>query len=195
MTNEKNQSWWQTMPGILTALAGLVTAVAALIGVLNQSGMFGGEDGAEVPATAADVPQQSAPPPVVQPPVAQPPVVQQPVVQQPAIQQPVVEPPVEPSAETTDGWTIIGKTRSGDFFDLKLMVHDDSPAIGRRYDAVDDFRLVQKRPQGNADDGQVITLGMVRRGDSVEVLDLFIPTPSTETVPVWAKLRAVLDRR
>lgn len=195
MSNEKGQSWWQTMPGILTALAGLVTAIAALLGVLTQGGLLGRDDGSGLPETAAGVAQQSASPPAGQLPVAHPPVVQQSVVQQPAIQPPVVEPAVQPSAETTEGWTIIGKARGGDFFDLKLMVHGDAPAIGRRYDAADDFRLVQKRPQGNADDGQVITLGMVRRGDSVEVLDLFIPTPSTETVPVWAKLRAVLGRR
>jgi hypothetical protein len=35
---------------------------------------------------------------------------------------------------------------------------------------------------------------MVRRGDTVELLDLFVPVPSTKTVPVYAKLRAVLDR-
>ena len=183
------------MPGILTALAGLVTAFAALLGVLTQSGLLVRDDGSELPKTAAGVAQQLSSPPAGQPSVAHPPAVQQPVVQQPAVQQPVAGPAVQPSAETTEGWTIIGKARGGDFFDLKLMVHGDAPAIGRRYDAVEDFRLVQKRPQDHADDGQVITLGMVRRGDSVEVLDLYIPTPSTETVAVWAKLRAVLDRR
>ena len=78
--------------------------------------------------------------------------------------------------------------KRGKFFDLKLMVHGDSPAIGRSYDVVDSFRLVQKKAAG----GQaVITLGVVHRGDSVEVLDIEIE-PGTRKVPVYAKLRAVV---
>lgn len=113
----------------------------------------------------------------------------------PTTELPVNATPEHPSQQTTDGWTIIGKFKNGRFFDLNLMVHGDSPAIGRRYDAVEDFRLVSKRPKKDEDQGQVITLGMVRRGDSVEVLDLFTATPSTETVAVWAKLRTVLHDR
>jgi len=100
-----------------------------------------------------------------------------------------------PIEQTTDGWTVIGKTRSGKFFDLKLMVHGDSPAIGRNYDAVEDFRLIQKRLKEGEDLGQVVTLGMVHRGDTVEIVDLYIQVPSTEMVPVWGKLRAVLHER
>ncbi|MEH6628309.1 MAG: hypothetical protein V7739_17840 [Motiliproteus sp.] len=103
--------------------------------------------------------------------------------------------PSHPIQQTTDGWTIIGETRSGKFFDLKLMVHGDSPAIGRSYDAVEDFRLIQKRLKKGGDLGQVVTLGIVHRGDTVEVIDLYIPVPSTEMVPVWGKLRAVLHKR
>ncbi len=33
-------SWWQTLPGILTALAGLITAVAGLLLALHQIGVF-----------------------------------------------------------------------------------------------------------------------------------------------------------
>ena len=40
----------------------------------------------------------------------------------------------------------------------------------------------------------MIALGMVRRGDTVELLDLYVPVPSTKMVFVHAKLRAVLDR-
>ena len=94
--------------------------------------------------------------------------------------------------QTTDGWAIIGKTRRGKYFDLTLELHGDTPAIGRSHKAAEDFRLVQKRRKKGENLGQVITLGMVHRGDLVEILDLHIPTPSTETVFVWAKLRAVL---
>lgn len=98
----------------------------------------------------------------------------------------------EQTAQTTDGWAIIGKARQGDFFDLKLEVNGNTPAIGRTYKATMDFRLVQKRLKIGGAQEQVITLGMVHRGDSVEVLDLYVPTPSSKTVFVWAKLRAVL---
>ena len=72
------------------------------------------------------------------------------------------------------------------------MIDGGTPAIGRRYQVVNDFRLVAKGPQ-EPRGGQTVTLGMVRRGDTVEVLDLFVPTPSSETVLVHAKLRVVLS--
>ncbi|UTW13142.1 hypothetical protein [Marinobacterium rhizophilum] len=153
-------SWWQTLPGILTATGGLITAAATLIAVLNQSGMLGQVETRPAPEPAAE----NATSPLA-------------------------------SVQLTEGWSIIGKSKQGKFFDLKLMVHGDSPAIGRSYDVVDDFRLVHKRPVSGEDQGQVITLGMVHRGDSVKVLDLYIETPSTELVPVWAKLGAVLHAR
>ncbi len=34
---QKNQAWWQTMPGILTATAAIITAVTGLIAVLYQN--------------------------------------------------------------------------------------------------------------------------------------------------------------
>ena len=33
-------SWWHTLPGTLTALSGVVTAVAGLLVALNQTGVF-----------------------------------------------------------------------------------------------------------------------------------------------------------
>jgi hypothetical protein len=36
----KPQSWWQTLPGVLTAVAGIITAAAGLIVALNQAGVF-----------------------------------------------------------------------------------------------------------------------------------------------------------
>ena len=42
MTNDEKTkgSWWQTVPGILTALAGVFTAAAGLLAALNQTGLF-----------------------------------------------------------------------------------------------------------------------------------------------------------
>jgi hypothetical protein len=34
------QSWWQTVPGVLTALAGVIGAIAGLITVLTQTGFW-----------------------------------------------------------------------------------------------------------------------------------------------------------
>jgi len=36
----KSQSWWQTLPGILTAVAAILTASTGLILALNQAGVF-----------------------------------------------------------------------------------------------------------------------------------------------------------
>ena len=36
----KSQSWWQTLPGILTAVAGFITASTGLIVALNNMGVF-----------------------------------------------------------------------------------------------------------------------------------------------------------
>jgi len=44
-------SWWQTLPGVLTAVATAATAIAGLIGVLNQTGLIG--DGNEKKPAAA----------------------------------------------------------------------------------------------------------------------------------------------
>lgn len=45
-------SWWQTVPGILTALAGTITAVAGLLVVLHQVGLLGNKEKPAVPPTA-----------------------------------------------------------------------------------------------------------------------------------------------
>ncbi len=37
---EESKSWWQTLPGILTAVAGIITAVTGFLLAANQSGCF-----------------------------------------------------------------------------------------------------------------------------------------------------------
>jgi hypothetical protein len=37
-------SWWQTLPGALTALAGVIGAIAGLITVVNQTGLWAHKD-------------------------------------------------------------------------------------------------------------------------------------------------------
>lgn len=41
-SQKPKSSWWQTLPGVLTAAAATATAIAGLIGVLHQAGLFGG---------------------------------------------------------------------------------------------------------------------------------------------------------
>jgi hypothetical protein len=42
--DKAKSSWWQTLPGILTALAGIVTAAAGLLVTLHQIGLIGNKD-------------------------------------------------------------------------------------------------------------------------------------------------------
>lgn len=166
------KSFFTTLPGILTGLAALVTAVGGLLYALSEIGFIG-------PSGKDDI---------------QPPIV---VSNQPAAKTSTQSSTVSsttPTEPTTDGWAIIGKYQRGEFSDLKLMVHGDSPAIGRRYDVVDDFRLVQKHPDQKNRGEATITLGKVHRGDSVEIIDIKIP-PGFKMVSAWAKLRAVLHKR
>lgn len=168
----EHKSFFSTLPGILTGLAALITAMGGLIFALSETGVLTPSK-TEQPVTENNI--QKVTPNI-----------------QEHIQSNQVKHPLE---QTTDGWAIIGKVKGGKYSNLSLMVHGDSPAIGQRYDAVKDFRLVQKRSKSSRGSQQTITLGMVHRGDTVEVLDIFIPTPSTESVFVWAKLRAVLHKR
>ena len=48
-------SWWQTLPGVLTAVAAAVTAIAGLIGGLHQAGLLGGGDMKPTPAPTVQV--------------------------------------------------------------------------------------------------------------------------------------------
>lgn len=165
----KQKSFFLTIPGILSGIAAVVTAVVGLIYALSEIGVIESQGNKESQTVVV------APETVVVP------------------SPPVSVAPESPKEKTTDGWAIIGHYRKGKFSNLKLMVHGDSPAIGRRYDVVDDFRLVQKQLEENKGKA-VITLGMVHRGDSVEILDIEIE-PGTRKVAVWAKLRAVLHKR
>jgi hypothetical protein len=40
----KSQRWWQTVPGILTATAGIITAVVGLLVTLHQIGLLGNKE-------------------------------------------------------------------------------------------------------------------------------------------------------
>jgi hypothetical protein len=49
----KKQSFWTTVPGILTGLAAVITAVGGLLVVLSQTGLLGGPAGAPEEASGA----------------------------------------------------------------------------------------------------------------------------------------------
>ena len=54
----RSKSWWQTLPGILTAVAGAITAVTALVTALHQAGWLG-----RTPAPTATPPSSAGMPP------------------------------------------------------------------------------------------------------------------------------------
>lgn len=48
-------SWWQTLPGVLTAVAAAATAIAGLIGGLHQAGVLGRPDVKPTPVPTVQV--------------------------------------------------------------------------------------------------------------------------------------------
>ena len=40
MNTELKNSWWHTLPGLLTAIGGFITAIATLVTALYQAGIF-----------------------------------------------------------------------------------------------------------------------------------------------------------
>jgi hypothetical protein len=55
-SEKSERSWWQTLPGILTAIAGIITAITGLIVGLNQAGLFGPWPKGEESPTPISVP-------------------------------------------------------------------------------------------------------------------------------------------
>ena len=56
--SRKSTSWWQTLPGFLTALATILTAITGLAALLFQNGVFGGKG--DVAVRAQPSPQHYA---------------------------------------------------------------------------------------------------------------------------------------
>jgi len=59
---QKPQKWWQTLPGVLTAIAGLLTATTGLIAILHQTGFFDAS-GTPTQAPATNSPIEKGPSP------------------------------------------------------------------------------------------------------------------------------------
>jgi hypothetical protein len=53
LADNSKQSFWSTAPGIVTAVAGLVSAIGVLIGSLAAAGVIGGDDGSAPPSQAS----------------------------------------------------------------------------------------------------------------------------------------------
>lgn len=58
------QSWWHTVPGVLTAAAGTITAVTGLILALQQAGIFSTKPRTDPPGTAEESTAAAATQPV-----------------------------------------------------------------------------------------------------------------------------------
>jgi hypothetical protein len=67
-------SWWQTLPGVVTAIAGLLTALGGLLLALNQVGLLNRGHGPAAPVTSvageASVASPTPSPPAAAPPAA-----------------------------------------------------------------------------------------------------------------------------
>lgn len=65
----KPASWWQTLPGILTALAAIITALSGFVALLFQHGVLGAKSGSTTTTAAAAqiVPNVAASPVTVKP--------------------------------------------------------------------------------------------------------------------------------
>jgi len=63
--DDKSRSWWQTLPGIITAATALVTAIAGLIAGIHQTGWFSSNPAtpAQTTTTAAQTAGGSPPAP------------------------------------------------------------------------------------------------------------------------------------
>jgi hypothetical protein len=57
---ENSKGWWQTLPGVITSLTAVVTALAGLIVAINQTGWFGPQTTPD--PTVASAPTPTAPP-------------------------------------------------------------------------------------------------------------------------------------
>jgi hypothetical protein len=63
----KPQNWWQTLPGLITAIATIITAIAGLLTVLHQTDIFRPKsDQSAVPPSAIN-PQPASPEPAIAP--------------------------------------------------------------------------------------------------------------------------------
>lgn len=56
MSDDNNKSWWQTLPGILTGLTALITAVGGLLITLKSLGYIGSEPKKEFHEVAREAP-------------------------------------------------------------------------------------------------------------------------------------------
>jgi hypothetical protein len=58
-SESKSSNWWQTMPGVLTAIAGMITAIAGLVAALHQTGLFSASQAEPAQSIVADSPSQT----------------------------------------------------------------------------------------------------------------------------------------
>ena len=63
--DDTSRTWWQTVPGMITAVAGLVTAIGGLLTILVQAGIIGPDGRSRAVATHA-APVSPGPSPVAE---------------------------------------------------------------------------------------------------------------------------------
>ncbi len=66
----KSKSWWNTLPGVLTAVAAVIAAVTALVSTLHQTGWIGAKASTSPPSSTQTTQSPHSSPPSASPPPA-----------------------------------------------------------------------------------------------------------------------------
>ncbi|WP_367846620.1 hypothetical protein [Rhodoferax sp. WC2427] len=63
----KSKSWWNTLPGVLTAVSAVIAAVTALVSTLHQTGWIGAKASTSPPSSTQPPPSSPSPSPAPAP--------------------------------------------------------------------------------------------------------------------------------
>ena len=141
--SDRTGSWWKTLPGVLTAIAALLTAATGLVAILSQTGVLGEKSKTFVAQKAGDVRDAVAAPAKVEP-----------------VSAPASAPPPAPKDDPATG--IAGTPLHATKFTGAVVTLLDGSVVKLR----DDIReYCLGRPQLRALSGQTIEMERMRRFD------------------------------
>jgi hypothetical protein len=96
-----------------------------------------------------------------------------------------------PEGPKSEGWAVVGKYLGGKLSNPLIKVQLAMPQVGDTCEALDDFSVFKEDPRDKSGGGRIL-LGDVRKGDTIEVLDMWRPDGKGKGAPLYVKLRAVL---
>jgi hypothetical protein len=172
-------SWWTTLPGVLTAVAALLTAGAALVGALNQAGLFALFRREPAPAAAPAPPPAPPVAPPADPPVAVPPVTPPvvPLAEPPAATPPLAVTPTEPGPAPLEGRIDEAWTVADGGLALRVTLRNAGSAA-RLVEPRRDLRLLDSDGTAHAPRRAAPVFETLAPGAAVEVALEFPPLPA-----------------